>query len=401
MKNMHDDMLLVVQQKMQRLTDMPNDRVWERLNDRLNNHRRRIFWSNIAKRGAVAASALLTLLFIVKNISSTNSGANNAKETQVNSIEIPSAKGVTESELPAPKKALNDNSRVVPHGEKVLKNNELLESVDRMGYLTTDKPDANAFVALSQRPDPFPAVVWPQKFIPELKLRFSKSTTQTLKRDRRFFRGASAYLQISPVMNYMIVDGQSNDDVEVTRIESPTILAPERLGMGVEAGFAKTLGRKWSFSAGVAYYRQKIAFDYFTRSPGKFHVVNGENGIELIPDNTETPYTVKHAMANFGADMSVFYLLRGDKLQQKVGGGLTFHQGLLKTDGGYDNSGSSYLHYALMYRFEYSLNRKLKIYIQPRYSRPLFVQENLDHPIRIKTTRAGVSVGAIYNLQID
>jgi hypothetical protein len=63
----------------------------------------------------------------------------------------------------------------------------------------------------------------------------------------------------------------------------------------------------------------------------------------------------------------------------------------------YDNAESTYLSYQLFYRNEISINRKLRVYIQPTFMQTFYVNEKLDAPFTLKPYSAGIGVGILYN----
>jgi hypothetical protein len=401
MKNMPEDMLFGLSEKMQTVVEMPDDLVWEKLNLRLHKHRRRVLWLDIVGKGLIAVIFIAALALIEKEYSFTDQSSKNLAGTQQN-VEAQSSqtKEHVAKSLNTFKDGDNSNTSTLLSRQRNEKNVPLPRKENDRASIHTTATSINAPVAFDLTVAKFPVSFQ----IGNLSYRtiITKSAHKTKGESKQLpniFRGVSTYFQVSPIMNYVIVDPRSKDDVEVTRIESPGIFSAERSGLGLEAGLTKSIGKKWSISAGVSYYQQKMQFAYFSRIPGQFQIVTGDDGVTLVPDDTETRHSINHTMKNIGAELNAFYLLRGEKLQQKAGFGFTFHRGLLEKSGTFDNSVSTYLHYTLQYRFEYAANERLSVYVQPRYSRPLIVNEELAEPVRLKTTRAGISMGVVYRLQ--
>jgi hypothetical protein len=205
------------------------------------------------------------------------------------------------------------------------------------------------------------------------------------------------YALSGPVLNYYDVNPSKEDELIVTRLMSPSVLSAERLGFNINAGWQASLSDLWEIYSGVSYYsqNQKITFQYHSPDVMKAEQISGSS-YRITPVDQQRSF--EYAMKNVGVQLGGIYKLKGEKLKQKVGFGLSYEHGLSKrkTDNGYDNSKSDYFKYQLFYRSEYVINSQMSFIIQPSFTRSFLSREVLNEPLRMKPYHVQINVGVVY-----
>ncbi len=103
-------------------------------------------------------------------------------------------------------------------------------------------------------------------------------------------------------------------------------------------------------------------------------------------------------MLNLGLQTGILYNLYGKTLTHKIGGGVSYQQGLKKTDSeSYKNSESSYFSYQVFYRNEIRVSSRVRVFVQPVFMQSIRVREKLDAPFNLKPYRAGIGFGILYD----
>jgi hypothetical protein len=395
MKNMHDEKFAeAISNRLREIDEAPDELVWKNLNTRLKKDRHKKFWKNLAMGG----SFLIGLVVIIVAIEESNLNLGEIEYKDATSKPKGSEKKAQSTEPPNLQNSSQSGN--VEEGPDLSKVETQGVYSGKASNEDTNKnkfaPDffrSNALPDFSIRKKNFQAEIRPH-YIPapvENTLAIGKET----KKRQNFLKGMTGYFQATAFTNYIIIDPLRNDDVVITRIESMGIFSHKRLGYGVEAGLTRIINDRWSIAAGFSYYQQNMDVRYFYRIEGQFQVNRtSENEIELIPMTVEESKVIDHSMKNIGLDLNAFYSVRRQRLEQKAGFGLSYQHGLYSSHNvSYDNSDSWYVNYNFLYRVEYGLSERITLYFQPRYSRPLLIDENLNEPLKLKTTRVGVSLG--------
>jgi hypothetical protein len=205
------------------------------------------------------------------------------------------------------------------------------------------------------------------------------------------------YAQITPMLSFQRATPVSRDGVIVTELFNRSILSSDRFALSLEAGVQGFISKRFEYYGGVSLYKQGQSLRY------AYHVVdhvtvesNGEKNYTVTPKSSTA--IVNYHMMNVGVNAGLIYSLYGKRLIHKIGTGLSYQRGFNQSDAeAYDNAESSYLSYQLFYRNEISVNRRLRIYIQPTFMHSFHVNEKLNAPFTLKPYSAGIGFGILYN----
>lgn len=204
------------------------------------------------------------------------------------------------------------------------------------------------------------------------------------------------YIVLSPSLSFQKLTPLQTDQINVKGMQSPGILSADRFGISFEAGFQRPIAKRFEMYAGLSYYHQKqtLTYEYLSDEMEVSSPTDGQYTVEpkiLAKD-------FRYNMLNAGISAGAFYHIKGKKLMHKVGAGIQFQKGLLRagSEDTYDNAGSSYLNYQVLYRVEYLLNRKVNIFVQPGFTHAFYAKEPLEEPFTIKPYRASLGFGMLY-----
>jgi hypothetical protein len=236
------------------------------------------------------------------------------------------------------------------------------------------------------------------------------------EKQRKKFR-PSVYFQFTPSLGYAKIIPEKNDQVTIVKLNSPGILSADRFGWSAEAGFQMQVASKLELYASLSYYQQQqtISYDYLTDENSQVTPLDDPLSYGITPGTATREFT--YSMRNTGASFGALYFLKGNRLMQKIGGGIFYQMGFRGKAAGdsYVNSQSDYGGYQLLYRMEYVLSRKvddhisnrgantfvsnrgINIFFQPVFTHSLFSNEKLNEPFRIKPYRAGLGFGLVYH----
>jgi hypothetical protein len=205
------------------------------------------------------------------------------------------------------------------------------------------------------------------------------------------------YAQITPMLSFQRATPVSRDGVIVTELFNRSILSSDRFSLSLEAGVQGFISKRFEYYGGVSLYKQRQSLRYAYHAVDQVTVEsNGEKNYTVTPKSSTA--IVNYHMMNVGVNAGLIYSLYGKRLIHKIGTGLSYQRGFNQSDAEvYDNAESSYLSYQLFYRNEISVNRRLRIYIQPTFMHSFHVNEKLDAPFTLKPYSAGIGFGILYN----
>ena len=110
----------------------------------------------------------------------------------------------------------------------------------------------------------------------------------------------------------------------------------------------------------------------------------------------QSSQATNYQMNNVGLNLGLLYQINQRKsLRQQAGLSFMYQYGLSRNESSYENRASSYWGYQLTYRMTFDLGTK-KFFVQPILLNLLGSKENLNEPISIKATRAGIGFGIIF-----
>jgi hypothetical protein len=208
----------------------------------------------------------------------------------------------------------------------------------------------------------------------------------------------SVFLSVSPSLAYQKITPATDDDINITRLNSSGILSPNRFGLNITGGFQMQVASKVETFVSGSYYSQQPTVSYSYTASDDFSLTEEDEwSFKLTPEVNTKRFNYK--MRNVGVSAGVLYHIRGVQLMHKIGGAIYYERGILKSsrEETYNNSASSYLGYQMLYRMELALNPRTSIFAQPTFSRSIFVKEELDEPFKMKPYRAGIGFGIVYH----
>lgn len=204
------------------------------------------------------------------------------------------------------------------------------------------------------------------------------------------------YIAGTPSLTFQQVTPSTSDDVSFLRLNSPGVLATERLSMSFETGIQVPVAKRLVLLTGLTWYQQshKISLDQAAEGESTF-IPAGDLRFAVVPGARNT--TVNYSMRNIGITAGLAYAISVRKLVHQFGASLQYEMGLKNgSPETYDNASATYLNYRIFYRVEYAVNERVGVFVQPAFGRSLRSDVALDGAIRVKQTHAGVGFGALY-----
>lgn len=214
----------------------------------------------------------------------------------------------------------------------------------------------------------------------------------------RSLRMLSIYGSITPALSYWHLTPRANDDVVVNALEGRPIFSGERLGTSIDVGIQGQLATRLEFTVGLQLYHQNQTLVYKRQSDKV--TVEPNDDMDYVVRPVIERASVPYKMLNAGVQGSLMYSLKEGVLSHKLGAGLSYQTGLLRAGGeaSYNNAKSVYAAYQVFYRNEYTLNNVWRVFFQPSFSRVFYHSEKLDAPFALKASRAGFTIGLVYQL---
>lgn len=219
---------------------------------------------------------------------------------------------------------------------------------------------------------------------------------QKKKKQRKFH--PVIFAQVNPFLSYQKVIPATDDDVTIEKLNSPGIFAGERFAFSAELGAQLPVGKYLQWYGAISHQRQETTISYDQVSEEK----PGIEGMGEVLSFNVTPATVTreytYALRSNGLSTGFLYLIRGSKLQHKVGAGAFYMRGQREVNAtdGLITTTSHYAGYQLHYRLEYLLTNRASIYLQPTFKRSVISPQMEGEPFSIKPYWAGVGVGFVY-----
>jgi len=213
----------------------------------------------------------------------------------------------------------------------------------------------------------------------------------------------SFYAMLSPSLSFLTLTPKSNDNLIFNGLVSPPILSMKRFGISAAFGGQIRISKLLESYGGITYYQQNQTIDYRYQSSSNIVVTNTPNPNSFTLTPVAQVQQITYAMKNIGVQAGALYLIKGNRLAHKAGVGITYQHGLEKIsqDGIYNNSQSSYLSYQLLYRTEYSIDNRSKLFFQPMFSSTFISNEKTNASATNKPILAGLSIGFIRNLFVE
>ena len=404
MKNTPDDQLMdVIRERMNHHKEEPDELVWKMISQE--ESRRRPF--------AILSSALLitlmtltlgqSLLTLDKFHIDVQAIDNFIPREKENTNSISSNTSVSE------KSSVYKSTAARTRTPDILKRNSTRVGINNIifsKYKQSNKVNPDSSIRFFEASNEMPALPSPPGALINLPIEFIKIDTikhdtvktESNKKERKR-RGVVLYAMIGPSLSYHGVNPLRNDELVITKLISPTVLSKQRLGINVDVGLQKSLSDLWEIYGGLSYrgQNQTITYEYISPTSFETEVIPGSNSYLVKPIKQSESF--EYSIRNVGAQVGGIYKLNGKKLMQKVGFGFSYEHGLskLKTERGYDNSKSTYLNGVLFYRSEYQINSQTSFIIQPSFTQSLFVDENMNEPLKVRPYYIQMSFGFVRN----
>jgi hypothetical protein len=226
----------------------------------------------------------------------------------------------------------------------------------------------------------------------------AKGDEEKRTKEKKQRKAVTLYGHLTPSLSYYAMQPLANDEIAISSFNSPSVLSGDRSGFAGELGMQRKLSKKLMYTVGLTFYQQQQTIRYQTVSSSKNQIMNSASesfSYSIIPQYNQ--HIVSYNMTNVGVTAGFLYELKNAGLIHRIGLSGSYQQGFRKSneESTYNNVTSSYAFYNVLYRIEYPINTKLKLYIQPTYSRGFYVNEKLKEPFSLKPARAGISVGIV------
>jgi hypothetical protein len=213
---------------------------------------------------------------------------------------------------------------------------------------------------------------------------------------RKFY--PKVFVQFNPMMGYNKIIPIKNDEISIERLNSPGILSGNRFAFSTEVGLQLPVARSLEVYASVGYHTQQsnISYDYISGDKLNVNATQKPLSFEItpMPETKNYSLTMHHKSFSAGA----MYLLKGTRLQHKIGGGvfyMTGNQSIRETDS-YNYLKTQYFGYQLHYRLEYMVTPRMGLYIQPQFRHTLSSPRITGLPFATKPYWAGIGFGLTF-----
>jgi hypothetical protein len=206
----------------------------------------------------------------------------------------------------------------------------------------------------------------------------------------------SYYASMTPVLNYYSITSKEALNGRVNGFDSKGIFSTDRFGIAAEFGIQFPIHKKLELFSGFTYYYQNQKLSYQFIHSDRLDVEKVEESLTYIITPRQSSQAINYQMNNIGLNLGILYEINQRRgLSQQAGLSILYQYGLSKNGSSYENWSSSYWSYQLSYRMTFDLGTK-KFFVQPSLLNLIGSKENLNAPISIRTTRAGIGLGVIF-----
>lgn len=415
MKNSPDhDWMNRFEQRLRDYSEDPGDDLFENIASQLPSREPK--WLTRAGNNASVASLLLLLCIGIystrptefqnpltgSELKNSSIAADRGHESPPIPPDIADEKATVSKTPPELNKGVSGRTReVTPLSDKTTRNGEtdsLRESVSYSTIGSTETPSRNGSELAMNEEEIHPEADSVMR-VEEESVEEQGAKATMAEKARRPRRTISIYGSLTPQLAYHAITPVANDGLVITEFDEKSIISGHRFGIGFEAGINIALSNRLTLYGGLSGYRQTQQITYEYQSE-EVVTADQRSAFDYLISPATTEKSFDYSMLNIGAQAGLLYYLAGEKLKHSIGLELCFQQGLQKSeiDGVYDNSESRYLLYQFSYRNEYAFGHRLRFYVQPTYSRSLFVKEKLQAPFSLRPHRAGLAFGITYML---
>jgi hypothetical protein len=202
---------------------------------------------------------------------------------------------------------------------------------------------------------------------------------------------------VTPLLTFHRAVPTGYDGVVVTDFSNPGILSAERFGLGADIGVQGTITKRLEYYGGLSFYKQNQTLRYTYQSGNETTLESGGDTDYIVFPKLTTG-NINYAMQNIGLQAGMLYHLYGEKLAHKVGLGISYQRGLIKSNAEtYENADSRYFSYQIFYRNELRVSQKLRFFVQPTFIQSFHHGEKLNAPFHLSSYRAGIGAGMLYD----
>jgi hypothetical protein len=397
MKNLHDedDKLFVnlLQERLRKIEVAPDELVWTEIENGIRKRRRRLVVIGVA---AIVSFTLFVLSsFFPSSMSKQDDSARpiltNSKEREINELE---RRTLPQKSLTKPFKGGYVNQRLT--ADSSVKNLTMTLQSTKVETKIDEPFSPDAGIPWQNRNDKENNDLVVKKANTEFIAHDSVPELSDDKKNKK--RRFQFYASLNPSLNYQIIKPVTGDVVLISGLSSTGVISGKRAGFGIDAGFMIPINKRFEAFVGANYFHQRNSFTYYY-SPGSMELATTSGNILTFLPQTSTQQ-VRYDMRNIGVQSGMFFKFKQGPLEQKVGASLSYQHGLKKASQEmiYNNSKSSYLFMQLHYRFDFSLNRKLKMFIQPTQSYSIWNSENFA-AFKLTPYRVSINFGLVYTFK--
>jgi hypothetical protein len=413
MKNLpENEWMKELESRLQKYEEQPDEAVWSSITRAVQTQREAAVWKWLDYAGSMAV--VLLAVFVLSNggerpslVSGAPEKAENKKITENAIIEVTPLKNLLPANTHMADIRLQENKNggtqpLYTNDRQIIASDKILEEtsitvalagspIEELDRSLATKNDMTAIV-LDTVPDKKEDARHDTLALPDKKEKIEKAKN---KRERK---PITLYAQLTPSLSYYALQPFGNDQTTISSFNSSSVLSTNRFGIGGEVGIQGMLVKKFLYTAGFSFYQQKQTLRYQTVNSSKNAIVNSpSNAFSYSTTPQHNQHVVIYDMANVGVTVGLLYELKNAGLIHRIGLSGSYQQGFKQSteEGTFNNANSSYAFYNFLYRIEHPINKKLKLYLQPTYSRGFYVNEKLKEPFSLKPSRAGLSIGIV------
>jgi hypothetical protein len=394
-----------LEKRLQSYTEQPDDLVWENIDAALRPSRTLLWlpWVDYLTSSvsiflcALAINAIqLNYIFLNSDIIIEKKAATPHHKTFENNGPLEKNTNTENQNHPpsprlASKNSLFSRNDSEPQDKVVFSNaTEFMAETDTQSLSHSTEPNEISLNTPSTDTLFVPTVEVPKDSLTQNQ-QVTKQSTRIQKRRPAF------YAHVTPSLSFQRTIPVGSDEVVVQEISNASILSSERFGISLDIGVQGFISKRFEYYGGLSLYHQNQTLKFSYQQGNQVNVESsGDNRYTVTPKLLQG--VVNYEMLNLGLQAGILYNLYGKTLTHKIGAGVSYQQGLKKTDSeSYKNSESSYFSYQVFYRNEIRVSSRVRVFVQPVFMQSIRVREKLDAPFNLKPYRAGIGFGILYD----
>jgi hypothetical protein len=401
--------------QLRNYNEQPDEAVWDAIVQSVQPKRDAAVWKWLDYSGSVAAALLAIFLITNKgeksgpvsgvikmtDIAAATEQTEEAKTQSEKSFSAKSSKSGFNIQKDELGHVTKKNDRQVSLRNTLLSENGTLSTSLASSIEKSENSDAAKFETSTFALDTLPIHHQEPKKIDTVLLPNRKEEQKVKEKEekaknKRIRIPFTLYAQLKPSLSYYAVQPFGSDEVVISSFTSSSVLSSDRFGFAGEVGLQRRLTKRVDYILGLTLYKQNQTLRYQTIINNQ--VVNSQTDpytYTTIPQYNH--HVVQYDMTNLCLTAGLLYELKKVGLVHRIGLSGSYQQGFHKAaeTSTYINATSRYGFYNVLYRIEYPIRGKLRLYAQPAFSRSFYVKEKLAEPFSLKLSRAGIGIGIL------